>query len=857
MVGVMALGALASTSIEARTIGERERDERVGPGAGAAPVAQRRPYFLWLATPSLLSKADERADAAEVAWRERNAALIEANAAGVGPVLEAPRRAAFVMANHQTQADLVVWRAARDGLQRAVSRHLGRPVRFGLEAAVAGSVVTAGLTPSEAARLEGLPGLRAVTPVRTYTLTDEAAARLVQSPNVSTGTTVWDGRATGFPAQGEGLVVAVLDTGIRPAHNAFAPTHRDGYVQPAPRRGRLGLCADDANLGCNNKVLGIYDYTGRGLSSDGSLPPIPSPVKGIDDDGHGTAMAAHAVGSRVNGTGFQDAVSFSGAAPRAALLSYKVCVGGLQCRDDWVVAAIDQAIKDGAHVVNMSFGGGDIPLSGLPAIPFFDARDAGIVVVSGSGNSGPAPGVGNPCTSITVLCVGNSTTDRAGSGASPGFGFDPLQADVLKPSSSRGPGTASIGLVKPDVVAPGSRVWAPIFTSTNRFEYYDDGGTSTATAVASGAAALLRQLRPSWNAAATSSALSTSARPSVRLENGLAATPFEAGAGRVQVENAAKQGLYFPDIVGPVGELLPFRPICVDGTRLYAPDPRTYFCSQGGPLFPIEYWVDDNGDWVNDIEGGMRRVNRASVSHEACSGNCTVQRLVQGLPGTGRITWRARVDAPDGIEVSVSPNQFTLTPASQQLLTVRVRGYRNESGSFDPGWAFGRIWFEPVIVQGSDGHPVDASRVTPAQVPWAVNFTNREALPATRPVSLPLNVLTTVTVPAFGAHERLWFDVPAGLGDSTLSIAISGPGNVDLYVADAPTGETGTAPARSTAAYRAIGAGGAKEILVPLKRLKFGRLWITPVNNSGADASVNVIVQTTRWAGGHGKRPDR
>jgi hypothetical protein len=469
MVGVMALGALASTSIEARTIGEREREGRVGPGAGAPAAAQRRPYFLWLATPSLLAKADERADAAEVAWRERNAALIEANAAGVGPVLEAPRRAAFVMANHQTQADLVAWRAARDGLQRAVSRHLGRPVRFGLEAAVAGSVVTAGLTPSEAARLDGLPGLRAVTPVRTYTLTDEAAARLVQSPSVSTGTTVWDGRATGFPAQGEGLVVAVLDTGIRPAHNAFAPTHRDGYVQPAPRRGRLGLCADDATLGCNNKVLGIYDYTGRGLSSDGSLPPIPSAAKGIDNDGHGTRMAAHSVGSRVSGTSSVGPISFSGVAPRAALLSYQVCVPGLQCRDDWIVAALDQAIKDGAHVVNMSFGGGDTPLSGLPAIPFFDARDAGIVVVSGSGNSGPAPGVGNPCTGITVLCVGNSTTDRTATNGVPLGVVDAAQADVLRQSSSRGPGTASIGLIKPDAVAPGTNLFTPSFTTQSGF----------------------------------------------------------------------------------------------------------------------------------------------------------------------------------------------------------------------------------------------------------------------------------------------------------------------------------------------------------------------------------------------------
>jgi hypothetical protein len=87
-IGVMALGVLAPAPTEARTIGERAREERAGPGA----AAQRRPYFLWLSTPSLLTRADARADAAELAWRERNAALIEANAAGTGPVLEAPRR---------------------------------------------------------------------------------------------------------------------------------------------------------------------------------------------------------------------------------------------------------------------------------------------------------------------------------------------------------------------------------------------------------------------------------------------------------------------------------------------------------------------------------------------------------------------------------------------------------------------------------------------------------------------------------------------------------------------------------------------------------------------------------------------
>jgi hypothetical protein len=140
--------------------------------------------------------------------------------------------------------------------------------------------------------------------------------------------------------------------------------------------------------------------------------------------------------------------------------------------------------------------------------------------------------------------------------------------------------------------------------------------------------------------------------------------------------------------------------------------------------------------------------------------------------------------------------------------------------------------------------------VTSAQVPWAVNFTDREALPAQRPVSLPLNVLTTVTVPAGGAHERLWYDVPAGLGVAAVSVAISGPGDLELYIADAPTGASGTAPPRDQARYRATGGGGTKEIIVPLNRLKFGRLWITPFNNNGSATNINVIVQTLRFAGG-------
>ena len=72
-------------------------------------------------------------------------------------------------------------------------------------------------------------------------------------------------------------------------------------------------------------------------------------------------MASIAVGNRLNVL-LNSAVNvnFSGVAPRANLVTYRVCVqtegdtGG--CPVTAILAAIDQAIEDGVDVINYSIG---------------------------------------------------------------------------------------------------------------------------------------------------------------------------------------------------------------------------------------------------------------------------------------------------------------------------------------------------------------------------------------------------------------------------------------------------------------------------------------------------------------------
>ena len=62
-----------------------------------------------------------------------------------------------------------------------------------------------------------------------------------------------------------------------------------------------------------------------------------------------------------------------------------------------------------------------------------------------------------------------------------------------------------------------------------------------------GAGALLTQARPDWSPAQMQSALMTTARPTVVDFDGTPATPYEQGAGAVNVGLAAMAGLLFDE----------------------------------------------------------------------------------------------------------------------------------------------------------------------------------------------------------------------------------------------------------------------------------------------------------------------
>lgn len=117
--------------------------------------------------------------------------------------------------------------------------------------------------------------------------------------------------------------------------------------------------------------------------------------------GHGTHTAATAVGSRVRnasllGVGIAGGVA-RGGAPFARLAVYKVCwkyMGSrdARCTEADTLAAFDQAVQDGVHVISASIGRKP-PLvtfanSGT-GIGSFHAMQMGVSVVFAAGNSGP------------------------------------------------------------------------------------------------------------------------------------------------------------------------------------------------------------------------------------------------------------------------------------------------------------------------------------------------------------------------------------------------------------------------------------------------------------------------------------
>lgn len=264
-----------------------------------------------------------------------------------------------------------------------------------------------------------------------------------------------DAWASGY--RGEGVRVAVLDTGIDATHPDLA-----GQIEEAT------------------------DFS-------------ESPSGTTDRHGHGTHVAATIAGTGAGAAGLRQ-----GVAPDADLVIGKVLDDDGFGYDSWIIAGMEWAASR-APIVNMSLGGGasdgtDALSLALQSI----SEQTGALFVVAAGNDGGDEDVATPGVAPAALSVAAVDRDEA-----------------LADFSSRGPRTGDGGLKPeisaPGVGIIAARAAGTSMASPVDALYTASSGTSMATPHVAGAAALLAQQHPDWRGERLKDALVSTAHPNPDL----------------------------------------------------------------------------------------------------------------------------------------------------------------------------------------------------------------------------------------------------------------------------------------------------------------------------------------------------
>jgi len=237
---------------------------------------------------------------------------------------------------------------------------------------------------ADVSQLSALPGVVRVVPVRLFRATLDHAIPLLKIPSA------WE-KVGGINQAGLGTKIGVIDTGIDNFHAGFqdpALTVPDGFPK---------LSSEENRKYTNNKVIVARSY-------DGSTAQ--------DNFGHGTGVAMAAAGVMHLGA----RGDMSGSAPKAWLGNYRASEGKQGTfPEDYVIEALEDAVKDGMDVVNLSLGAPGIEHSadGVFSEAISNAIQAGVIVVGAAGNNGPELAtVSDVGSNPDVIAVGATQNDR-------------------------------------------------------------------------------------------------------------------------------------------------------------------------------------------------------------------------------------------------------------------------------------------------------------------------------------------------------------------------------------------------------------------------------------------------------------
>jgi Subtilase family len=397
-------------------------------------------------------------------------------------------------------------RAAIEREQEAVAARIERAVpgariRWRYQVVLNGLAVVA--PAGAAARIAAVAGIRGVQASVRYRRT------LFRSPELIGAPRLW---GPTLATAGEGIKIGIVDDGVDQTHPFFSPA---GFVAPPgyPKGNPAYTTA---------KVIVARSFPPPGASwRYARLPFDPR------ESEHGTHVAGIAAGDHATRAVSEgETVSVSGVAPQAYIGNYRVLTiptgsFGLDGNSPEIVAGIEQAVRDGMNVINLSLGEPEItPARDIVVQAINAAAAAGVVPVVAAGNDYEAVGpgsVGSPGSASAAITAGAAT-----------------KRSVVASFSSSGPTPVSLEL-KPDVSAPGVSILSSVPARDSSWRTFD--GTSMAAPHVAGAVALLRQRHPGWSVAQLKSALVLTGAPVLRAAGG-EAPPTREGGGMIWLPRA-------------------------------------------------------------------------------------------------------------------------------------------------------------------------------------------------------------------------------------------------------------------------------------------------------------------------------
>ncbi|WP_081802631.1 S8 family serine peptidase [Actinotalea ferrariae] len=321
------------------------------------------------------------------------------------------------------------------------------------------------------------------------------------------------------------------------------------------------------------------------------------------------------------------------------------------------------------------------------------------------------------------------------------------QGSVMADFSSRGPNAVTADVIVPDVTAPGVNILAghtptpPLGAPGQLFQSIS--GTSMSSPHVAGLFALLKQAHPDWSPAAAKSAIMTTARQDVVKEDGTTpADPFDMGAGHIDPSGTDKGSVFQPGLVYDAGftEYLGF--LCGIEADVFGDSEA--FCgglaADGVPTDPSD-------------------LNLASIAIGELAGSQTLTRTITSVTEeNAALTYRARVEAPEGFDVTVSPAQVTLRRGESATVEITVT---TRAGAPEGEFSFGSLTWQSLRGNGRN------AKAGPYEVrsPIAV----RAVAIDTPPVVTGTGTEGTVSVPVVFGYQGEYAATGHGLVAATVT----------------------------------------------------------------------------------------